>query len=364
LHPQQRFFPVDDDFRNPYDRDRDRVLHSSSFRRLEHKTQVFLNNEGDYFRTRLTHSLEVSQIARSVSKALSLDESLSEAIALSHDLGHTPFGHSGGDELDKVLKNSGFSNGFEHNYQSFRVVTKLEKRYKDFDGLNLCFATLESILKHSYPYNKKFLPQNIKDMFSLDTHPLLEAVVVDKSDEIAYISHDIDDGIKYKLITFDDLQESRLVQDIVSRLEKNGLAKSDRLFKYKFSATLINELVYNLLDNSKKNDLSIFIDAKIDSKECIPIRFSSDMQKEISNIKKILYTKLYRHELIVKKMFLAKKCINALFIAYMDEQKLIPKNFWDRFKNHRPNHRVVADYIAGMSDRYALRQYKDLYTGI
>ena len=195
MKPEQRFHGIDDDFRSPFARDRDRVIHSGSFRKLEYKTQVFLNQEGDFFRTRLTHSLEVSQIARSVAAELGLREALAEAIALSHDLGHTPFGHVGGDSLDACLKKSGHANGFEHNFQSFRVVTALEKRYKRFDGLNLTFATLEGILKHSYPYKKSFLPGWVEEVFDLSKHPSVEAMIVDRADEIAYMSHDIDDGV-------------------------------------------------------------------------------------------------------------------------------------------------------------------------
>ena len=188
MQANSRFFDLNDDFREPFARDRDRILHSGNFRKLEYKTQVFLNQEGDFFRTRLTHSLEVSQIARSITKELKLQEALAEAIALAHDLGHTPFGHVGGDTLDELLKEKGHTNGFEHNFQSFRVVSKLEKRYKEFDGLNLTFATLEGILKHSYPYKKSFLPSEVVKTFNLDVHPSIEAMIVDRADEIAYQS--------------------------------------------------------------------------------------------------------------------------------------------------------------------------------
>ena len=242
--PEDRFYNFKKDFRSPYSRDRDKVIHSSSFRRLEYKTQVFINSDGDYFRTRLTHSIEVSQIARTISKELNLNDSLAEVIALSHDLGHTPFGHVGGEQLDKRLKNDGFINGFEHNFQSFRVVTSLEKRYKEFDGLNLTYATLEGILKHSLPYNKSFLPKRIVELFNLDYHPSLEAIVVDFSDEIAYISADIDDGIKYKLIDYNDLIENDIILNILQKVKKEGIKKNQKLFRNRFIALLISELVY------------------------------------------------------------------------------------------------------------------------
>ena len=230
----ERFYKIDKDFRNPYARDRDRIIHSGSFRKLEYKTQVFLNHEGDFFRTRLTHSIEVSQIARSITSQLGLNESLAEAIALAHDLGHTPFGHVGGDTLDECLKEDGFKNGFEHNFQSFRVVSKLEKRYKDFDGLNLTFATLEGILKHSYPYKKSFLPDIIDEQFDLEKHPSYEAMVVDRADEIAYTSHDIDDGVNSCLISFEDLKESELVREILEKVEAEGVGEeNDEMFRYR-----------------------------------------------------------------------------------------------------------------------------------
>ena len=228
MEAEQRFHSFAEDFRDPYSRDRDRVIHCSSFRRLEYKTQVFLNHEGDYFRTRLTHSLEVSQIARTLSRTLELNETLSEVIALSHDLGHTPFGHIGGDELDRLLKADGHPLGFEHNFQSFRVLTRLEKRYKDFDGLNLTFATLEGVLKHSYPYEKDFLA-NIDPAFALDKHPSLEAMVVDHADEIAYTSHDIDDGIKYGLIRFEDLKDDALCQRVDRMVREEGIDPKEKL---------------------------------------------------------------------------------------------------------------------------------------
>ncbi len=206
-----RFYHFTGDFRSPFDRDRDRVIHSEWFRALEYKTQVFMNSDGDYFRTRLTHSLEVSQIARTIAKTLNLNESLAEVIALSHDLGHTPFGHVGGDALDEALRNAGNTSGFEHNFQSFRVLTKLEKRYPDFDGLNLTFATLEGVLKHSAPYKKPFLPPEVVDTFELDFHPSFEAMIVDYADTIAYSAADIDYALKYGLISLDDLMDSQLV---------------------------------------------------------------------------------------------------------------------------------------------------------
>jgi dGTPase len=355
-----RFYPVLSDFRGDFERDRDRIIHSSSFRRLEYKTQVFINYVGDYFRTRLTHSLEVSQITRSICAKLKLNEALGEAIALAHDLGHTPFGHVGGDELDRLIKNSYSNNGFDHNFQSFRVVTKLEKRYKGFNGLNLTFATLEGILKHSYPYKKSFLDSWYNDVFNLDTHPSLEAMIVDKADEIAYFSHDIDDGIKYNLISFDDIKESKIVQEIYNETKKDISPAQKKLFRYRFVSLLISKLVGSLIKNSKDIDNSKVLCKTISSNSPLPIKYCNDTTLELKKLKKLLYHKLYRHEAILRKMYAGKECIKALFKAFCEEPKLMEKTFFEKSKKEKI-YRVVADYIAGMSDRYAMKLYHEIY---
>ena len=352
MHSTDRFYKIDKDFRNPYARDRDRIIHSGSFRKLEYKTQVFLNHEGDFFRTRLTHSLEVSQIARSITSQLNLNESLAEAIALAHDLGHTPFGHVGGDTLDECLKKDGFQNGFEHNFQSFRVVSALEKRYKDFDGLNLTFATLEGILKHSYPYKKSFLPEWIDEKFDLQKHPSYEAMVVDRADEIAYISHDIDDGINSGLICFDDLMESELASEILQKVLDEGIKQDeDEMFRYRFSSHLINHLVYSLLDYSKE---------LVKQKHQFPIGFEASLESKIKKLKKLLFAKLYQHKKITIRMFAGKQAIKGLYTALMQEPKMLPF-FYFRMLDKKDKHRVVADYIASLSDRYAMSLYNEMY---
>jgi dGTPase len=363
MQPYERFFDFANDFRDPYSRDRDRVIHCSSFRRLEYKTQVFLNHEGDYFRTRLTHSLEVSQIARTLSRMLGLNETLSEVIALSHDLGHTPFGHIGGDELDRLLKDDGHSMGFEHNFQSFRVLTKLEKRYKDFDGLNLTFATLEGVLKHSYPYKKPFL-KDLQDSFCLDKHPSLEAMVVDHADEIAYTSHDIDDGIKYKLITFDDLKESKMYEMVDDMVHQEGISKEDRLYRHRFVAALIKLLVEDFISNSSKN-VNIYkqndpISSTLDATLPLPVGFSPEISTELKKLKKILFKKLYRHQKIAQKMYAGKQCIKGLYKAFSEDIDLLPSRQKELLEQ-RNKHRVIADYIASMTDRYAMKTYHDIY---
>ncbi len=358
----ERFYPSVEDFRDSFFRDRDRILHSSSFRRLEYKTQVFINYVGDYFRTRLTHSLEVSQIARTISKQLGLNEALAEAVALAHDLGHTPFGHVGGDELDRLIKEKYSPFGFEHNFQSFRVVTKLEKRYKDFEGLNLTFATLEGILKHSYPYKKPFLSGWYEEVFELDKHPSLEAMVVDKADEIAYISADIDDGIKYSLISFDTIKKNELVAEIMQKAKDEGYEEGSNLFRYRFTSLLIAKMVVSLIEESKKRIpksdrvLCKSLPASLD----IPITYEKDMERSIKELKKILFQKLYRHPQILRKMHAGKECIKGLFNALSTEPRLMPDSFYERCEKEK-SYRVAADFIAGMSDRYAMKLYRELY---
>ncbi|MBD3808731.1 MAG: HD domain-containing protein, partial [Epsilonproteobacteria bacterium] len=310
-----------------------------------------------------THSLEVSQIARTLANTLGLKESLCEAIALAHDLGHTPFGHIGGDTLDELLKESGSKFGFDHNFQSFRVLTKLEKRYQEFDGLNLTFATLEGVLKHSTPYKKSFL-KGLDDTFHLDKHPSIEAMVVDRADEIAYISADIDDGIKYGLINFDHLLCEPLVLRIDELTKKEGLSQNDRLYRHRFVANLITFLVENFIEYSRKNvekiDKNMPLCSCFDSNETIPVGFEKNIETEIKMLKKYLFENLYRHEKIIKKMYAGKQCIKGLFAAFTQDSNLLPKKERDLL-SQRVKNRVIADYIASMTDRYALSQYRELY---
>ncbi|SFV57726.1 Deoxyguanosinetriphosphate triphosphohydrolase [hydrothermal vent metagenome] len=363
MQPNERFYSFEEDFRDPYARDRDRVIHCSSFRRLEYKTQVFLNHEGDYFRTRLTHSLEVSQIARTLSRMLELNETLAEVIALSHDLGHTPFGHVGGDELDRQLKADGRALGFEHNFQSFRVLTKLEKRYKDFDGLNLTFATLEGVMKHSYPYKKPFL-DNLDKRFKLDKHPSLEAMVVDHADEIAYTSHDIDDGIKYGMITFDDLLGDSLCLRVDKMVQCEGVARGEKLYRHRFVAGLIKLLVEDFIITSKegvkKYRQTTPVSATLNAEENLPLGFSKETASELKILKKLLFNKLYRHEKISRKMYAGKQCIKGLYKAFREDNDLLPPHQKELFEVRRKE-RVIADYIAAMTDRYAMKTYHEIY---
>lgn len=366
LKPYHRFFETKEDFRGAFDRDRDRIIHSLSFRNLEYKTQVFINSDGDYFRTRLTHSLEASQIARTVAKNLGLNESLAEAIALAHDLGHTPFGHIGGDTLDEELKNSGSKNGFEHNFQSFRVLTKLEKRYKGFDGLNLTFATLEGVLKHSAPYKKSFLPPYFDDIFALGYHPSFEAMIVDNADSIAYISADIDDALKYELVTLDELESSTLVSEIIKKIEKEeGIDRGDPLFRFRLSTHIITDLITDLIQTSSASrEVFCSFEAPscgvFDANEKPLIRFSEEMWGQIKELKAILLQKVYRHERIMRKMYFAKQCVKGLFLAFTAEPKIMPIGYCAMAERTNLN-RAAADYISSMSDRSATELYRELY---
>ena len=348
MQDSYRFYRFNEDYRNPYARDRDRIIHCSSFRRLEYKTQVFLNTQGDHFRTRLTHTIEVSQIARTIANHCKLEENLCEAIALAHDLGHSPFGHSGGDELDRILKDSGYKNGFEHNFQSFRVVSELEKRYKEFNGLNLTYATLEGILKHSTPYDKPFFSENLKEIFNIGSEPKLEARIVDLSDEIAYTSHDIDDGIKQKIISMDILEDNALINRLIKDLANNGIYKNDKVFIYHFVSSLINTLAQNIINNFKKSG---------------QIKYDDDIAKNLRDIKEILFKHLYRNEEIKRKMFFGKQCIRALFSDFMNDNDLLSTEAKERIKMGAKPHRVISDYIASMTDRYAIKLYKELHIG-
>ncbi len=344
----RRFYDFSEDFREPFARDKDKIIHCSSFRRLEYKTQVFLNNEGDYFRTRLTHSIEVSQIARTIARYCGLDENLAEAIALSHDLGHSPFGHCGGDELDLLLKQSGFKNGFEHNFQSFRVVTKLEKRYKDYDGLNLTFATLEGILKHSAPYKKPFFSESLNSEFSIDLPPRLEAIIVDFSDEIAYTSHDIDDGVKLGLINFDMLEGNKIAGEIIANIEAQGVNRKEKIFKYRFTSALICFLIEEIIANFKAHRA---------------ITYNDEIKNNLSKLKQILFKNLYRSESVVRKMAFGKNVVKHLFSDFMDDRNLLPSDLRDKIAQGAKHHRVVSDYIASMTDRFAIKLYKELHIG-
>ncbi|MFN8770552.1 MAG: deoxyguanosinetriphosphate triphosphohydrolase [Neisseriaceae bacterium] len=346
-------------YRTEFQRDRDRIIHSSAFRRLEYKTQVFINHEGDLFRTRLTHSLEVSQVGRSVACALNLNVDLVEAICLAHDLGHTPFGHAGQDELNHCLIQAGFD-GFEHNMQSLRIVDKLEERYADFDGLNLTFETREGILKHCSLKNAQNLGE-LGQRFLNDKNPSLEAQLSNLADELAYNYHDVDDGLRANLITLEQLEEVPIIKQQIHLVKSNYPHLKDRRLHKELVRSLINITIYDLIETSKYNIEKYNVNSVQDVRNApVIIKYSEDMYISQRELKKFLHKNLYKHHSVMQLRFKVNAVIRALFDAYMSDELLLPEPFRNRVKEDGL-HRVVADYISGMTDRYAFRQYNRLF---
>jgi len=352
-------------YRNEYQRDRDRIIHSAAFRRLEYKTQVFVNHEGDLFRTRLTHSLEVAQIARSIARELRLHEDLTEAIALAHDLGHTPFGHAGQTALNNCMKQFG---GFEHNIQSLRVVDKLEQKYADFDGLNLTFETREGILKHCSVFNAENLG-NVGQRFLDKTHPSLEAQLTDYSDEIAYNNHDIDDGIRYGLISLDEIRKIELFSTQYEIVSKKYPGLDDKKMIHEVIRRMINVMVVDLIDTSRQNIARASLNSINDVRQQ-PERlmaFSGSMIDKKLELKQFLRNNLYQHYRVHRMTKKAADVIEALFNAFMNDPKILPPEAIEHCRKLKERNgddgqaRGVADYIAGMTDRYAIVEYERIF---
>ncbi len=339
-------------YRAQFMRDRDRIIHSTAFRRLEYKTQVFVNHEGDYYRTRLTHALEVQQIARTIAKALGLNEILTEAISLAHDIGHTPFGHAGEEILNEMMQNFG---GFEHNAQGLRVVDILEHKYVNFRGLNLCYETKEGIIKHESEYDSAY---KIEDEFSINKSPSLEAQVVNIADEIAYNAHDLDDGLKSEYLNLEQLNEVDLWKFIFNKTDTN-LSNQDNIYAAirKFIKLEVNDIIKNSERMIKKKGIKNLGD--VYSSQAL-IKFSSKLESKNSELKDFLRENLYRHYKVVKMQEKSKRIIEALFTVYLKNINQLPLQFIktiDEFGKER----VVADYIAGMTDRFAQDEYKRLF---
>ena len=350
------------DYRSEFQRDRDRIIHCSAFRRLEYKTQVFVNHEGDMFRTRLTHSIEVAQIGRTIARALNVNEDLTEAICLAHDLGHTPFGHAGQDALNNCMKNFG---GFEHNLQSLRIVDVLEERYPNFPGLNLTYETREGILKHCSQKNALELGE-LGKRFIKNNKPSLEAQIANIADEIAYNNHDIDDGLRANLLNINLLSKSVLFEDNLKEVVKKWKTLNERQIRHEVVRRMINYIVSDLIENSRRLIQSYQpgnVDAVRESRQSL-IKMGEFIEKKHNDLKRILRKELYEHEQVQLMTEQAKKTIQHLFDAYMknpilltDElQKRIKENM--KSKNERKKARMIADYIAGMTDRFALSEYK------
>ncbi|MDP2938881.1 MAG: deoxyguanosinetriphosphate triphosphohydrolase [Candidatus Omnitrophota bacterium] len=342
-------------YRSVYQRDRDRIVHCEAFRKLEYKTQVFIIFEGDYYRTRLTHTLEVAQIARTIGRNLRLNEDLIETIALAHDLGHTPFGHAGEEALKELMKDHG---GFNHNLQGYRVVTLLEKRYPNFMGLNLSWEVRQGILKHSTEFdipgeNPEFENQGL---------PTLEAQVVDIADEIAYDNHDLDDGLTANLIGVEDLKEISLWRSIKANIKENSNQMSMDMLKYQIIKALINAQVIDLLtetDKRLKNIGSTSSERARYNKEKL-ISFSDKMQNERKEIRDFLSNNLYNHFRVIRMTSKAKRFIEDLFNVYLNNPRQLLPYEQKRIVNE-DEHRVICDYIAGMTDRFALDEHKKLF---
>lgn len=342
-------------YRSCYQRDRDRIIYSTAFRRLEYKTQVFVNHEGDYYRTRLTHTLEVAQIARSIARGLRLNEDLVEAISLAHDLGHTPFGHSGEDALHDIMRDHG---GFDHNIQGLRVVDLLEDRYPEFPGLNLSHEVREGIIKHSTPFDKPrpAIP------FESKGSPILEIQVVDIADEIAYDNHDLDDGITSSLIKEEDLAAIKIWSDKEKEIKKRYPGIKGDVRKYQIIRALINAQVTDILNQSDVN-IKRFRIRRLEDTVKIPERIvtvSKGMQALRGPMREFLTDNLYHHYRVVRMSNKASRFITSLFNVYLDKSEQLPPTTQGRLK-HEDQYRVICDYIAGMTDRYALDEYKKFF---
>lgn len=342
--------------RSEFQRDRDRIIHSTAFRRLEYKTQVFVNHEGDLFRTRLTHSMEVAQIGRSIARSLKLNEDLVEAISLAHDLGHTPFGHAGQDALNACMKDYG---GFEHNLQSLRVVDVLEDHYAAFDGLNLCFETREGILKHCSPENAARLGA-VGERFLKQQRPSLEAQIANLADEIAYNNHDVDDGLRSGLVTLEQISSVRLFAGHLDavRVAHPGLA--ERRLIHETIRRMINTLVIDLIRETEKNIQQHAVRDIAEVRAAPPLAaFSAEIYEQQRELKKFLRTHLYRHYRVMRMSAKARRIIGDLFRAFMEDSRLLPPQFQQQATADCS--RAVSDYIAGMTDRYAIKEHRRLF---
>ena len=358
-----------DQNRTDFQRDRDRIIHSTAFRRLEHKTQVFVHHEGDHYRSRLTHTLEVSQIARTISRSLLLDEDLAEAIALAHDLGHTPFGHAGEEALNYSMQRFG---GFDHNAQTLRIITFLEKKYLNFDGLNLVWETLEGIVKHNGPINKKSIPFAIREYnkegmdLKLNTWCGPEAQVASLSDDIAYFSHDFEDGIRASFFSAEETIEhiSKLNKFKNLKLSKNNV-ETRRIVNH-LKKFIISNMIKDLISQTKYN-IKTYKPSSSEDVRALKrplVSFSEEMSKDLINIRTYLMNKMYKHWKVNRMTNKAKRIVINLFDLYYKEPNCLPiewGNILDNAKDKYYKARVIADYIAGMTDRFAIKEHKKLF---
>ncbi len=338
-------------FRTPYQKDRDRVIHTTAFRRLEYKTQVFVNYEGDYYRTRLTHTLEVAQVARSLARALGLNEDLAETVALAHDLGHPPFGHAGERVLAELMADHG---GFDHNAQSLRIVTYLEKRYPGFRGLNLTYEVREGIAKHETAYD-------VPNPAFGEGRPTLEAQIVNLADEIAYNAHDLDDGLRSGLLRPADLLEVPLLREVAAEagIELSSLEEfSRRVLIRELLGTLITDVILATHENLQRNRIQSVEDVR---RFPAPLAaYSEEMAEKVAELRKFLYQNLYRHWRILRQVGKARHVLERLFTAYIRMPEMLPPTVQEA-ADAEGLYRAVCDYIAGMTDRFALDEYARLF---
>ena len=348
-------------YRGPFQRDRDRIIHSASFRRLKHKTQVFVNTEGDHFRTRITHSMEVAQIARSIARYLNLNEDLAETLSLAHDLGHTPFGHAGEEALNECMKNYG---GFDHNLQTLRIVMFLENKYLKFNGLNLSIETLEGLLKHNGPVedlnlvNNLIGVKNFKNMINFNTYPSLEAQISSISDDIAYNNHDIQDGINANLFKLEELIEINFFRDIYKKYKKKITKQNYKIATYQIIRDsidlMIKDLINNTKNNLKNNKIKTYKD--INKTNFLMVDFSEKVKNSENEVRHFLKTKMYNNKKVLAKNNKGKSIITKLFNKISKN----PKRFIFNKQLKRDKFRAISDFISGMTDRYAIKLYNNI----
>ncbi|MEM9210344.1 MAG: deoxyguanosinetriphosphate triphosphohydrolase [Pseudomonadota bacterium] len=347
--------------RSPYQRDRDRIIHATAFRRLKHKTQVFVEHEGDHFRTRLTHSIEVAQLSRTIAKALNVQEELTEAVALAHDLGHTPFGHVGEDVLDECLKDVG---GYDHNAQAIKIVTYLERKYARFYGLNLTWETLEGIAKHNGPVIGDLPPElaayNKTHDLELNTYASVEAQIAALSDDIAYNVHDTDDGIRAGFFTLEDLMPFDIIGPLIRDVDRLYPGLDRRRRKSEILRRMYGILVDDLLLTSKArlDDAAPASEQDVRQQDRPVVAFSFDMHSNLQALRQFLYQNMYRHPEVTEMRVFASECVRDLFEYYASHRDLLPEGWLDEAGSEIAKLRAIGDYIAGMTDRFAIKTYE------
>ncbi len=365
-HSKGREYPEEpSNYRSVFQRDMDRILHCGSFRKLQFKTQVFLENKGDYYRTRLTHTLEVAQIARTVSKALGVNSELAEAIALAHDLGHPPFGHTGEEELNKLLINDG---GFDHNIQTLKIVTKLEQMYASHPGLNLTIETLDGIIKHNGPLNiiNKYIVEEIKDLkkFNFKESPSIEAQIATISDDIAYNSHDLGDGLRAGFFSLSDIKSLPIVREAFQEVEIKYKSINYKTKCYEIIRYFLNSLVTNVIDESSKR-LNLIKGRNLGTlknEKLKLIDFNKNTKQDLEIIRKYLFENMYRCKEVIFEREKCSEVIVDLFNLYNNDLNLLPSDWQKKIKYSKSESpkRIIGDYISGMTDRFAINQHKVL----